>query len=279
MRVDPEREAGVRVPQVGAQRLDVLARVQKHRRVESSSTAAIAHALAGDHGVEAELLDIAEGRTTSYLAETAYFPKVAARSWRWAPETKEAARALEETRLPSDLAAAAVMRRWAGLKDTSPDLALVLEGLHSGPEGESAWPVVPGSTSMASAMPGTMTSGLRSPSAHSRPLATQSVRRVCSLTEPISTRRRHVSDVARSGKTVRPCLGSTWSTPRACCGLSTRKFCGLPRWSKTARTAGFCVAASLRIRCQSCRRTPRYRGIRSWAGRHRSPSPCRRSPP
>ncbi|MFF7802062.1 NAD(P)-dependent oxidoreductase [Streptomyces olivaceus] len=106
----------------------------------SRALAAVAYALASDHGVEAELLDIAGGRTTSYLAETAYFPKAAARSWRWGPEMKEAAHALEEAGLPSDMAdaAAAVMGRWAGLKDTSPDLALVLEELHTGPRGEPA---------------------------------------------------------------------------------------------------------------------------------------------
>ncbi len=102
----------------------------------SRALAAVAYALASDHGVEAELLDIAEGRTTSYLAETAYFPKVAARSWRWGPEMKEAALALEEAGLPSELAdaTAAVMGRWVGLKDASPDLALVMEELHSNPQ-------------------------------------------------------------------------------------------------------------------------------------------------
>ncbi|QKV94034.1 NAD(P)-dependent oxidoreductase [Streptomyces sp. NA02950] len=101
--------------------------------------AAVAYALASDHGVEAELLDIAQGRTTSYLTETAYFPKVAARSWRWGPEMKEAAHALEEACLPSNLAeaAAAVMERWSELKDTSPDLALALDELHTGPHGDS----------------------------------------------------------------------------------------------------------------------------------------------
>ncbi|MFJ8990535.1 DUF1932 domain-containing protein [Streptomyces sp. NPDC102279] len=95
--------------------------------------AAVAYALASDHGVEAELLDIAEERTTSYLAETGYLPKVAARSWRWGPEMKEAAHALEEVGLPSELAmaAGAVMDRWTGLKDVSPDLALVLDELHT----------------------------------------------------------------------------------------------------------------------------------------------------
>ncbi|MGW4619533.1 DUF1932 domain-containing protein [Streptomyces sp. NPDC004592] len=105
----------------------------------SRALAAVAYALASDHGVEAELLDIAAGRTTSYLAETTYFPKVAARSWRWGPEMKEAAHALEEAGLPSDLAdaAAAVMERWSGLKDASPDLALVIEELHTRPHGDS----------------------------------------------------------------------------------------------------------------------------------------------
>ncbi|MGI5411099.1 DUF1932 domain-containing protein [Streptomyces chartreusis] len=105
----------------------------------SRALAAVAYALASDYGVEAELLDIAEGRTTSYLAETAYFPKVAARSWRWGPEMKEAAHALEVAGLPADLAnaAAAVMERWVGLKDTSPDLARVLQELHADPQGET----------------------------------------------------------------------------------------------------------------------------------------------
>ncbi|NUW06804.1 NAD(P)-dependent oxidoreductase [Streptomyces sp. CAI-21] len=104
----------------------------------SRALAAVAYALASDHGVGAELLDIAGGRTTSYLAETAYFPKVAARSWRWGPEMNEAAHALEEAGLPPDLAAAAaaVMDRWTGLKDTSPDLALVLQQLHTGPKAQ-----------------------------------------------------------------------------------------------------------------------------------------------
>lgn len=102
----------------------------------SRALAAVAYALASDHGVEAELLDIAQGHTTNYLAETAYFPKVAARSWRWGPEMREAAHALEEAGLPTDLAdaAATVMDRWTELKDTSSDLALVLDELHKGPQ-------------------------------------------------------------------------------------------------------------------------------------------------
>ncbi|MFI9823395.1 DUF1932 domain-containing protein [Streptomyces sp. NPDC052013] len=99
--------------------------------------AAVAYALASDYGVEAELLDIAQGRTTSYLAETDYFSKVAARSWRWRPEMRETALTLAEVGLPPELAdaAAAVMERWEGLKATSPTLTQVLAELHNGPPG------------------------------------------------------------------------------------------------------------------------------------------------
>ncbi|MEU9137072.1 DUF1932 domain-containing protein [Streptomyces sp. NPDC048404] len=104
----------------------------------SRALAAVAYALASDHGVEAELIDIAEGRTTSYLAETAYFPTVAARSWRWGPEMMEAAHALKESGLPPDLAAAtaSVMERWVGLKDTSSDIEGVVRALHDSSKGE-----------------------------------------------------------------------------------------------------------------------------------------------
>ncbi|MFD7443296.1 DUF1932 domain-containing protein [Streptomyces sp. NPDC059909] len=102
--------------------------------------AAVSYALARDYGVEAELLDIAQGRTTSYLAETAYIPKVAARSWRWGPEMKEVAHALEEAGLPSDLAtaSAAVMSRWDSLKDSPSGVSQVLDQLHAPSEGEPA---------------------------------------------------------------------------------------------------------------------------------------------
>ena len=94
--------------------------------------AAISYALAKDYGVEAELLDIAQGRTTSYLTETDYIPKVAARSWRWGPEMGEVADALREAGLPVDLAeaSAAVMSRWDDLKGSSLSTADALERLH-----------------------------------------------------------------------------------------------------------------------------------------------------
>ncbi|MER7576855.1 DUF1932 domain-containing protein [Streptomyces sp. NPDC126514] len=100
--------------------------------------AAVSYALARDYGVETELLDIAQGRTTSYLAETAYIPKVAARSWRWGPEMVEVAGALREAGLPSELAeaSAAVMRRWDDLGDTSLSISDALERLHGAPDGK-----------------------------------------------------------------------------------------------------------------------------------------------
>ncbi|MFD7228857.1 DUF1932 domain-containing protein [Streptomyces sp. NPDC059881] len=95
--------------------------------------AAVSYALARDYGVEAELVDIAQGRSSSYLAEAEYFPKVAARAWRWGPEMREVASALEEAGLPSDLAVASatVMGRWESLKDSSMDVAQVLDRLHT----------------------------------------------------------------------------------------------------------------------------------------------------
>ncbi|MFF3402158.1 DUF1932 domain-containing protein [Streptomyces sp. NPDC002659] len=94
--------------------------------------AAVAHALASNYGVEAELLDIAEGRTSSYLAEVAYIPKVAARAWRWAPEMREAADALAAMGLPPDLAmaSATIMERWSELEDIPMNVAQALTALH-----------------------------------------------------------------------------------------------------------------------------------------------------
>ncbi|MFK0281936.1 DUF1932 domain-containing protein [Streptomyces sp. NPDC090499] len=100
--------------------------------------AAVSYALARDYGVEDALIDVAQGRTTSYLAETAYIPKVAARSWRWAPEMREAAHALREAGLPPELAEASakVMSRWDSLKDSPRELPEVLDHLHDTPDGD-----------------------------------------------------------------------------------------------------------------------------------------------
>jgi len=94
--------------------------------------AAVSYALAKDYGVEEELLGIAQGRTTNYLTETGYIPKVAARSWRWGPEMHEVADALREVGLPADLAeaSAVVMSRWDGHRDSSMSISDALEQLH-----------------------------------------------------------------------------------------------------------------------------------------------------
>ncbi|MCD9142391.1 DUF1932 domain-containing protein [Streptomyces albireticuli] len=98
--------------------------------------AAVSYALARDYGVENELLDVAKGRTASYLAEIEYIPKVASRSWRWAPEMREAVSALSETCLPTELAeaAATVMDRWADSKDLPLEISEALGWLHKIPE-------------------------------------------------------------------------------------------------------------------------------------------------
>ncbi|MDT0413707.1 MULTISPECIES: DUF1932 domain-containing protein [Streptomyces] len=101
--------------------------------------AAVSYALARDHGVEEELLDIAEQRSRSSLAETAYIPKVAARSWRWGPEMEEVVSALREAELPTDLAeaSASVMSRWGSLRDAPPSIPEALDLLRSAPSEES----------------------------------------------------------------------------------------------------------------------------------------------
>ncbi|AZQ73534.1 NAD(P)-dependent oxidoreductase [Streptomyces luteoverticillatus] len=98
--------------------------------------AAVSHALARDWGVDEQLVDIARDRTSSYLAETTYIPKVAARAWRWAPEMREAESSLAETSLPTELvaAAAAVMERWKDAKDLPMELPEALERLHEMPD-------------------------------------------------------------------------------------------------------------------------------------------------
>ncbi|NEA57968.1 NAD(P)-dependent oxidoreductase [Streptomyces sp. SID13666] len=97
----------------------------------SRALAAVAHALAADHGVEGELLDIAQSHPTSYLSDPDYFPKVAARAWRWAPEMREVVEALAANGLPTDLAggAAKVLDRWEDAKGQSLTVLEALERL------------------------------------------------------------------------------------------------------------------------------------------------------
>ncbi|MGW6971859.1 DUF1932 domain-containing protein [Streptomyces sp. NPDC054952] len=81
--------------------------------------AAVAHALADDHGVGDLLAEEARTMPAAILADRDYIPSVAARAWRWAPEMREVAEALEAAHLPAHLAhaAAETMRLWDADKD------------------------------------------------------------------------------------------------------------------------------------------------------------------
>jgi len=81
--------------------------------------AALATGLAHEHGVEQELAAIAARRSGSYLSETEYIPKTAARAWRWGPELEEAAAMAADAGLPPDMltAAARTLARWNDARD------------------------------------------------------------------------------------------------------------------------------------------------------------------
>ncbi|WP_327380549.1 DUF1932 domain-containing protein [Streptomyces sp. NBC_01207] len=83
--------------------------------------AAVAHALADDHGVGNLLTEEARTMPGAILADREYIPSVAARAWRWAPEMHEVAETLEAAHLPPHLAhaAAETMRLWDADKDRS----------------------------------------------------------------------------------------------------------------------------------------------------------------
>ncbi|MFJ2843502.1 DUF1932 domain-containing protein [Streptomyces griseofuscus] len=93
--------------------------------------AAVAYGAAESYGVEDELLVIAAKRTRSYLVETDYIPKTAARAWRWGPELADAAALLADAGLPDSLmhAAATTLARWDGNRDERLDIAEALEAL------------------------------------------------------------------------------------------------------------------------------------------------------
>jgi Domain of unknown function (DUF1932) len=89
-----------------------------HRKA-AGALAAISHALAATHGVQAELTAEARRYPSTELMDPDYLPSVAARAWRWGPEMLEVAETLRAAGLPDDLAraAAAVFDRWADDKD------------------------------------------------------------------------------------------------------------------------------------------------------------------
>ncbi|MGW0712996.1 DUF1932 domain-containing protein [Streptomyces sp. NPDC002643] len=93
--------------------------------------AAVAYGAADSYGVADELLEIAAKRTRSYLVETDYIPKTAARAWRWGPELEDSAALLSDVGLPDELmrAAAATLARWDGSRDERLGIAEALEAL------------------------------------------------------------------------------------------------------------------------------------------------------
>jgi 3-hydroxyisobutyrate dehydrogenase-like beta-hydroxyacid dehydrogenase len=102
----------------------------------SRTAAALAHALADDHGVTQALLVEAERMPRDILADRDYLPTVAARAWRWAPEMHEVADTLRAQHLPPDLAlaTAAVLAHWADHVNQGTDLGGVLRQLHVSPQ-------------------------------------------------------------------------------------------------------------------------------------------------
>ena len=95
--------------------------------------AAVAYGAADSYGVADELLEIAAQRTRSYLVETDYIPKTAARAWRWGPEIEDAAALLLEAGLPDELmrAAAATLARWDSKRDEHMDIAEAVQALRA----------------------------------------------------------------------------------------------------------------------------------------------------
>jgi 3-hydroxyisobutyrate dehydrogenase-like beta-hydroxyacid dehydrogenase len=99
----------------------------------SRTAAAIAHALADDHGFTEALLTEARRMPHDILANREFLSSVAARAWRWAPEMHEVASTLHAQRLPTGLALATadVLQHWADAIINQPsDLDSVLRQLH-----------------------------------------------------------------------------------------------------------------------------------------------------
>jgi 3-hydroxyisobutyrate dehydrogenase-like beta-hydroxyacid dehydrogenase len=103
----------------------------------SRTAAALAQALADDHGITQALLVEAGRMPRDILADRDFLPSVAARAWRWAPEMHEVADTLRAQHLPPDLAlaTASVLQHWADHTDQRTDLGSILQQLHAYPEG------------------------------------------------------------------------------------------------------------------------------------------------
>ncbi|MGH3899341.1 MAG: DUF1932 domain-containing protein [Pseudonocardiaceae bacterium] len=103
----------------------------------SRTAAALAHALADDHGITEALLTEAQRMPRDILANRDFLPSVAARAWRWAPEMHEVATTLHAQHLPADLALATadILQHWADITTDQPtDLGTILRQLHLPPQ-------------------------------------------------------------------------------------------------------------------------------------------------
>lgn len=119
---------GERLGQASALKM-TFASFQRTSRI----AAALAHALADDHGITEHLLIEAQRMPRDILADRDYLPSVAARAWRWAPEMHEVADTLRAQHLPVDLALAIaeILQRWADSTTDQPtDVASILRNLH-----------------------------------------------------------------------------------------------------------------------------------------------------
>ncbi|WP_109506666.1 DUF1932 domain-containing protein [Nocardioides speluncae] len=99
----------------------------------SRALAALAHALADDHGLSDQLVAEAERMGSGILADRDYLPSVAARAWRWQPELDEVAATQRASGLPDGLAVATgdVFEQLTPLKDDwTANLRDVLARLH-----------------------------------------------------------------------------------------------------------------------------------------------------
>lgn len=106
----------------------------------SRAAAALAHALADDHGITDALLVEVERMPRDILANRDFLPSVAARAWRWAPEMHEVADTLRAQHLTPDLALATaeIMQHWADSTAGEPaDVASILRQLHVLPHAAS----------------------------------------------------------------------------------------------------------------------------------------------
>ena len=101
--------------------------------------AALAHALAAEYGVQEALTEEARRRSRPALAEPEFFPTVAARAWRWAPELAQSAESYRTVGLPDAMLRGAeeLLRAWSEHKDIDDtQVDLLLRELRSGQDDE-----------------------------------------------------------------------------------------------------------------------------------------------